>query len=202
MQYLKEDIRQKIIRSALREFSENGYQNASMRSIAARADIVSGNIYRYFKNKADLFDSAVGPAYALVQGMIKQYIETIENQSGEFELCERFADIKIETKKCLGRLLQSTYEILILLDKSEGTKYGACRDEIKQAIADTLRGTFKNELRNRGIEVKNDLIYDVVASAFIDGVCLILERSANEDMADLISRWQDIVFMGLHNRIS
>ena len=53
-QKLKDELRQAIIEAAKEEFLQKGYENASMRSIAAKADITVGNIYRYFENKEDL----------------------------------------------------------------------------------------------------------------------------------------------------
>ena len=53
-QKLKEETRQAIIAAAKEEFREKGYENASMRSIAEKADITAGNIYRYFQNKEEL----------------------------------------------------------------------------------------------------------------------------------------------------
>ena len=48
MQYLKPEIRAKILSSALDEFAEHGYARAQMRRIARGAGISTSNIYRYF----------------------------------------------------------------------------------------------------------------------------------------------------------
>lgn len=64
MQKLKENIRQKILQSAATEFNEKGFDNASMRKIASRAEITPGNIYRYFKNKKTLLTAVLEPIMA------------------------------------------------------------------------------------------------------------------------------------------
>ena len=46
-----------IIQSAIEVFSKNGFQNSSISEIAQRANVAEGTIYRYFKNKEDLFFS-------------------------------------------------------------------------------------------------------------------------------------------------
>ena len=51
MQYLKEDIQEKILHIAEEVFSEKGYKDASMREIASRTGITVSNIYHYFTNK-------------------------------------------------------------------------------------------------------------------------------------------------------
>ncbi len=47
-------MKNKILESALIEFSEKPYNEASINSIYKRADISKGIIYHYFKNKDDL----------------------------------------------------------------------------------------------------------------------------------------------------
>ena len=62
MQVLKEEIREKIKKVALDEFEKKGYQKTTMRGIASKANLTVGNLYRYFKNKDDLFDILLQPA--------------------------------------------------------------------------------------------------------------------------------------------
>jgi len=61
MQILKDNIRNKILTAASTEFNDKGFENASMRKIAAKAGITPGNVYRYFKNKEGLLDAVVQP---------------------------------------------------------------------------------------------------------------------------------------------
>ena len=53
MQYLKEDIQEKILHIAEEVFSEKGYKDASMREIASRTGITVSNIYHYFTNQQE-----------------------------------------------------------------------------------------------------------------------------------------------------
>ena len=52
------DRRQQILDAALDIFAEQGYEAATTKDIAARADVTHGLIYFYFKNKEDLFGAA------------------------------------------------------------------------------------------------------------------------------------------------
>jgi len=54
------DARARILASATEEFSENGYDGATMRAIAARAGVDSALVHHYFGTKADLFTEIVG----------------------------------------------------------------------------------------------------------------------------------------------
>lgn len=52
------DRRQQILDVALDVFAEQGFEAATTKDIAARADVTHGLIYFYFKNKEDLFGAA------------------------------------------------------------------------------------------------------------------------------------------------
>ncbi len=55
MQVKKDDIKEKILNSARREFLKHGYDGASLRVIAEKEELTKGAIYSYFKNKDSLF---------------------------------------------------------------------------------------------------------------------------------------------------
>jgi len=53
----KMNTQQKIITTALRLFSQNGYEKTSIRAIAREAHISLGLMYNYFKGKEDLLEA-------------------------------------------------------------------------------------------------------------------------------------------------
>jgi AcrR family transcriptional regulator len=63
-QVLKLELRESILRAAEALFAEAGYQGATMAQIAARAGMSTGNLYRYFANKDQLFYSIVTDEFA------------------------------------------------------------------------------------------------------------------------------------------
>lgn len=56
-----ETTRDRVLEAALRLFSENGYRGATTAEIARQASVAEGTIYRYFKDKKDLFLACVEP---------------------------------------------------------------------------------------------------------------------------------------------
>ena len=52
--------RGRIVTAAEHEFGENGYDGATIRAIAARAEVDSALVHHYFGAKADLFAEVVG----------------------------------------------------------------------------------------------------------------------------------------------
>jgi TetR/AcrR family fatty acid metabolism transcriptional regulator len=49
------DKRDKIIEAAIEVLSKGNYETMKTASVAAKAGIAEGTIYRYFENKRDLF---------------------------------------------------------------------------------------------------------------------------------------------------
>lgn len=63
-------MKEKILQSALEEFSVNGYEKASMNRICSNGHISKGIIYHYFKDKDDLYLECVENCY---QKMMEYY---------------------------------------------------------------------------------------------------------------------------------
>lgn len=69
-QVLKEESREMILDAAKDEFMENGFKESSMRRIAQKSKMTVGNLYRYFKNKEDILEVIVAPAYRAINKMV------------------------------------------------------------------------------------------------------------------------------------
>lgn len=64
----QKDARSRILRAALDEFSEKGFHASTIDSIAERAGIAKGTVYRYFNTKEGLFN-------ALKEDTITEFVE-------------------------------------------------------------------------------------------------------------------------------
>ena len=51
--------RQEILAAALELFSEKGYHNVSMHEVAEKSEFAIGTLYKFFKNKEDLYKSLI-----------------------------------------------------------------------------------------------------------------------------------------------
>ena len=72
MQIQKEEVRNRIIEAAKQEFLRNGYRRTSMRTIAEQAGVTPGNIYAYFRGKADLLDVITRPTLEELNRLIAE----------------------------------------------------------------------------------------------------------------------------------
>lgn len=60
-QIKKENIQGQLLRAARREFLRHGYQGASLRGIAERAQVSLANIYNYYRDKDALYVAVLQP---------------------------------------------------------------------------------------------------------------------------------------------
>ena len=61
MQIQKDEIRNRILAVASREFINNGVKHTSIKTIASKANVAVGNVYNYYKGKDDLLRAVLAP---------------------------------------------------------------------------------------------------------------------------------------------
>lgn len=117
-----EGVSEKILACAKEEFLEKGYSEASLRTIAAKADTTTGSIYSRFRDKEGLFGAIVEPA---AEGLTRIFLKTQE----EFHAREAEVQPKVmETYVASGmdEMLDYVYDhfedFQLLLDASYGTR--------------------------------------------------------------------------------
>jgi AcrR family transcriptional regulator len=80
----RDEIRQLIVTAARAAFAERGYAGATTRDIAARAECSETLVFRYFENKARLFEEAVFTPFDTLIGEFLEAStsETLDRQTG------------------------------------------------------------------------------------------------------------------------
>ncbi len=94
---LSEEKRHLIIRTATSEFARNGFENTNINTIAEKAGISVGSLYKYFESKQDLFLftiahgtdvlkdvlSSIVPAALTLEEKLNALVEAIQTTSRE-----------------------------------------------------------------------------------------------------------------------
>ena len=65
----------RIVSAAWDEFTENGYEKASMRRIGERCGLTAAALYRHFDSKEAMFDALVRPALNDMQAWVEEHYE-------------------------------------------------------------------------------------------------------------------------------
>ena len=69
---LPEEKKNRILKTAEQEFAGKGYLAASIKIIAAKADISIGAMYRYFESKENLYMAIISQAFAVLENSLWQ----------------------------------------------------------------------------------------------------------------------------------
>jgi AcrR family transcriptional regulator len=174
-QVLKQEIREKILKAALNQFYRKDFKAATMKMIATEAKIPTGLIYSYFKNKEDLFQQVVQPAIVLLK-------DTIMMEPTPDPLHNLYEN---EIPTMLRCIQKHNKEIVLLIDKSEGSKQSSMKEAIINEVAQHLRLT--PFLANTEFD---DIFYHILATNFMEGVFEIARhfrgREWAKNMLDLL----------------
>ena len=107
----------------MEEFSEKGFQGASLRQIVKQAGVTTGAFYGYFSSKEALFASIVEPHAAALMGRFME-AQTSFAELPEQEQPERMG---LESSQCVHWMVDYICDhrepVKLLLCKAEGTSY-------------------------------------------------------------------------------
>ncbi len=113
---------EKVKKAIKEEFLEKGYEDASIRSIGARAGMTSAGLYRHYADKEAMFNAMVEPLIVSIKTWTKRHTDTkfsmVDDGVSNDELFgETFIDMIREV------ILPRRDEFILLMTRSNGTKY-------------------------------------------------------------------------------
>lgn len=169
-QVLKENQRIKIVNAAKKELLKKGYKDCSMRHIATKAHMTVGNLYRYYKNKDDLINAILDPAFnrlnLIIQNKTNDRIRLYENQEYLGLSKEELIEILDSLTKDLV-LFYHDYreEMLILMQYSEA--YRRLKEWLSKLIVSMMmeRVNLKEDKKSLA-----SALATMIASSMFDGV--------------------------------
>ena len=191
MQYLKEEIRESIIEAATEEFFRKGYEKASMRAIAADAGMTVGNMYRYFRNKDELFTSVTGPVYEQIVYFIQHHEDNLPEDFEEH--LEGF--ISQQTAILSGFADRFRREMLILLEGSRGSPYENARGQIQSYLASHMEEHIE-EIYPPEQLTQIMPMGRILSVSIIEGIAEILRTSKGSAIARMVAEYLNVFMYG------
>jgi AcrR family transcriptional regulator len=133
----RQQVRAAILRAARAAFLQGGFENVSMRSLAAKIGYSHGSIYLHFKNKEQLFDCLVEESFAqLAQAL--QGLKSGRRNENPLRLLKRAARAYVE----FGLCNPGAYEFAFILRRPGRPRpwkphlaYQYLRDLVEQCVA-------------------------------------------------------------------
>ncbi|MFA6942164.1 MAG: TetR/AcrR family transcriptional regulator [Clostridiaceae bacterium] len=196
MQYLKDEVRNKILEEALKEFRQKGYQGASIRVIAKNSNTSTGNIYKYFSSKENLYQSLIQPVYNQLMDYIMQFEKVEHNEKTEdifYQLMEKIMEIFNKNNK----------ELSILLTKSEGSRYENCKSSFVDFITRTVTDAMEYQLSLQHKKLENNFIIYLLSYNLVESIAIILKEKDNGlEVRNLILELINIMFFNIADKLS
>ncbi|MDD3831432.1 MAG: TetR/AcrR family transcriptional regulator [Clostridia bacterium] len=157
MQYLKEEVRGKILLAAREEFKTHGYSNASIRNIAEMSQTSLGNIYRYFTDKEAVFLAVVGDLFQASVDMVERYFDL------DMESLSKYPDILITFNEQYA-------EQLTILKSGLRKHYFQYIQALVKVYARKLEEHLKQNSPLVADKIKSAEFYEDIAHAFMHGL--------------------------------
>lgn len=157
-QVLKDEVRNRILEAAEEVFYEKDYSIAKLSEIAEKASVPVALIYTYFKNKEVLFDSIVESVYVYFEAGLEE-----EENLPSGTASERF---EMAGESYVMSLLKMRKKLIILMDKSAGTKHVNAKDEFISKIQEHIEASFTREARGK----YDPILSHILASNFTEGL--------------------------------
>lgn len=195
MQYLKDEVRDKIKQEALKEFRNVGYKGASIRTIASNSNTSVGNLYKYFDSKEALYEDIIGSVYNNLMNYINQF-HAVELNDKACDIFNKLAEKIIEIFK------ESSIEIAILLNKSQGSKYENCKKSFVDFVTRVVTDVMIYQLSIQGKTLKDNFIIYLLSNNLVESVSIIVnEREDGEEVRKLILNIIDILYTDLETKL-
>ena len=175
---------EKIQQAAMEEFSEKGFQGASLRQIVKQAGVTTGALYGYFSGKEALFASIVEPHAAALMGRFMEAQTTF----AELPEGEQPSHMGMESSQCVHWMVDYICDhrepVKLLLCKAEGTSYEHfVHNMVEVEVEYTLR--YMDVLRRLGREVPelSQSLCHIIASGMMGGLFEIVVHDMPKEQA-------------------
>ena len=140
-----------IVEAATAEFMEYGFQDASMRRIAAAAGMSASGMYKHFASKEEMFSALVEPT---CHGLMDLYRKRVDNLSS---LIEKGVPSVWESGQDAKFVIAYIYDHLdvfrLIICKSQGTRYETFLYDIA-VLEEQVTLSFMEMLKKQGVQIR------------------------------------------------
>ena len=187
MQVKKDKILSNINAAALQCLADRGFKKTTMANIAKVAQISVGNIYRYYKNKNDLFYELIDENFAkkCKQMIVTKFDQIQEIPPKTLKNNQEFLD---NSSLFINFLIKNRLRIIILMEGTEGTFYQNFRQEIFDLILKKINIYQKSFSKT---DKATDIALPIIYSNLISGTIALLKN--NSKQATLASSFNKLI---------
>jgi len=165
---ISKEKKERILSAAISEFASNGYNAASINTIAKKAEISIGSMYSYFDSKENLFMTLLDIGYKYLEEALE---EVVTMEGNLFERLRRMILISIDYAKKHHEINQIYIDI-----STEGLMHLSRSMSLKmETITAKVYESFITQGKEEGL-IRND-IDSAVTSFCLDNIIMMTQFS-------------------------
>lgn len=179
-----EGVQERILQCAIEEFLEKGYTEASLRTIADKAETSTNSIYVRFRDKEGLFSAIVEPVADEFMANFLKIQETFHSFDREVQREEMGEFSSREMLKMIDYIYDHFDRFRLLLDASYGTRYHNFVDSL---VAVEEEYTYKwMEVTGFQTEIEGAMtreLYHMVVTSYFEGIFEVIRHNISREDA-------------------
>ena len=173
-----------LVAAAAEVFAKRGYERAAMGEIATAAGVSTGNVYRYFPGKRELFDAAVPPAFVRrFRELLRRRVRALNGIRDVRDLSPD-APYHLASEELLRFCLDHRLRVIVLLARSAGSRYQRFAEHTVDDLVRLAVAHFESvdPARAREVELRCTTRFDLteIYRAFVSVLVAILVRFETE----------------------
>lgn len=177
------ETKKKILDSAMAEFLEKGFMNASLRTIAANAGVTTGAMYRHFKDKDALFCALVDDAIDMATKTVMMADISHHLDLDSLGSSEHFEEENRQTSGLLNYIYDNFDAFTLLLTKASGSTHEHFQEEIcdlhTKNCEQLFNWMYKNQISTKKIDkMTTHFIASTVINAFMEIITHKMSKKA------------------------
>lgn len=178
---------EKIVRAAMEEFQQKGFEQASMKAVADAVDMTSAALYRHFASKQDMFAALVQPAVDALSAWKEKHVSSSYDilEQGDTEVMWDFDSEYGDARMVLDVMYRQPEAFRLLFCCSAGTPYESCAHDMTEESTDEMM-RFLQLCKEKGLsvrEVQRDEMHMLV-SAYSAALIQPIEHGYDKEDAE------------------
>ena len=177
------ETKKKILDSAMAEFLEKGFMNASLRTIESNAGLTTGAMYRHFKDKDALFCALVDDAIDMATKTVMLADVSHHLDFDSLGSKEHLEEENKQTSDLLNYIFEHFDAFTLLLTKSAGSTHEHFQEEICDLYTKNCEQLFnwmyKNQVSTKKIDkMTTHFIASTIINAFMEIITHKMSKKA------------------------
>ncbi len=143
-QVRKDEVLERIQNGALRTFAALGYEGATMGEIAKASSVSTGNLYRYFASKEELFESVLGDAFvAQFRALVRARVRALSAGVTDVTKLPPVSAYAQAVDELLRFCIDNRLRVVILLGRAHGSRHAGVAEDVVAELIDLAAAHFR-----------------------------------------------------------